>query len=1749
MRKIFTLAWGLILSVCVSAQIVQMEDFNSCALPAGWAENVVSGDSSWWFVDNSPNPLNAGNLDGTCMVLFDDDWMGSGATPSHVELLSPAIDLTVYSVVELEFDYNFQEFGALNDRFEVDVWDGASWVNVLSINFDDCGVWGLCGPPYPHAVIDVTPYINSSFQVRYSFIDDGEWSWYLGIDNHMLIQPPADDLGITDITPPTSGGCALTAAEVINVEVSNLGSADASGFNVCYTVDGPLGPTTVCEPYGATLTAGSVAPFSFATTVDMSTPGLYTITAYTDLAGDVIPSNDSMMIDVDFSLAAIPIDENFDSYAFGTTVFATPWINETVTDQLDFQVNFGPTGSVATGPTDDVSGGGGYIYTETSGSLAGDSAILESECIDLSSATSPALEYAYHFYGGSIDYVRVFVVDGPTVTEVEAWIGQQQFDNTDPWLFSTVDLSAWAGSVIKLRFVAKIKTDASGFTFNGDVSLDEIVVREIGAADLGVTEVTAPVLGSCLLSTTETISIEITNFGTADQTAFDVCYIVDGPLGLSSGCENVGALSVTGFGGTALYDFVSTVDMSAPGTYTITAYTDLPTDISNANDSTVYILTIDAPVALPIVDNFDTYSDGSTVFASDLVNITTDAMEWQVNFGPTGSVDTGPDDDVSGGGGYIYTESSAPFGAGDQGILRTQCIDLTTAINPEVAFSYHMYGGSIDFLDLNVIAGGTSTNLVNFDGQQQFDNPDPWLDTVVDLTAYTGQVIRLEWVGQILLDTITGFTFNGDNALDEIAITDPLPNDGGVISVDAPSSACDLTASEIVSVTIENFGTTDLTAFDVAYTVNGGAPVVENVGALFIPVGGTGSYTFATGADLSVDGSYTIQAYTNIIADGNVSNDSSSIVVENLIATGVFPYVETFDAATNCGDAAFACLPDGDCVGAIPGGWTQNVGDDDIDWSSTDLATPSGGTGPSADHTSGSGYYLFLEGSGGCNDQVGIVTSPCFDLSAVTCPQANFWYHMWGDDMGTLTLEINAGSGWDTLWSLSGDQGDQWLEASVSLAAYAGLGAQFRFTGRTGLIGFETDMGIDDFSITDNSLDVSPTAISSPASGCEVGLVSVDVELSNESCLAAPSFDVTLEIGGSMIVTDTYPAGLAGLTTVTHTFTVPFDFAAPANYDVRVYTQLAGDGAPENDTLDVVIASVLPPTINTGFDSSYCAGTTVFPTPLIPGGTWSGVGIVNPVTGEFDPSIVGSGGSTDITYTFTPTGSYTVSAIPFAPTAPTAPIGLPLGDDDAINVPIGFSFDMFGDIYSDVWIHSNGYMSFTSNAVVLFPQFLPDPFDPNAVIAVAWDDLNPTEGISQVSYETVGSAPNRQFIMYYNNLSHFGAGGGLTVTAQVILYEGTNIIDIVVTNIDSDGGLRTQGIENADGTEAFTSTLFTNQQDFTQTNEAYRYAPTPCGNTITETVMIEAVTPVVIPDLTLCFGESGTLDAGPGGASYLWSTGETTQIITVDMPGTYTVDVLDAGGCTAMGSAVVDISAPISFDGGKTNVECFGESTGGFDLTINGGTPPYLVIWSTGDTATVLTGLPAGDYGVAVVDANGCSASGTENIREPDEIIIDLTGTDPSFGATDGAIDANISGGIDPFTYSWSSGETTEDISGLSAGTYTLTVTDSAGCTSSAAITLSELPNSIESIEFLEVLDLYPNPSDGLVQLTMSLNEVQDVQIEIYNITGQLIDATRTEKTLGTTWSFDLSEEAAGSYQVKIHVGEYVIARPLIITN
>ncbi len=200
-------------------------------------------------------------------------------------------------------------------------------------------------------------------------------------------------------------------------------------------------------------------------------------------------------------------------------------------------------------------------------------------------------------------------------------------------------------------------------------------------------------------------------------------------------------------------------------------------------------------------------------------------------------------------------------------------------------------------------------------------------------------------------------------------------------------------------------------------------------------------------------------------------------------------------------------------------------------------------------------------------------------------------------------------------------------------------------------------------------------------------------------------------------------------------------------------------------------------------------------------------------------------------------------------------------------------------------------------------------------------------------------------------------------------------------------------------------------------------------------------------------GAQATASGGIPPYAYAWSNGDTTATAGNLQPGIFTVTATDAGGCTAV--AMVTLSAPehpTVTIGAVVNATC--TSPGSASASASGGIPPYTFFWDNGDTTATSVKLTPGQHIVTATDAGGCSATDTVVIGQAPQpnVIASVTGQVTCISS--GAASASASGGTAPYNFLWSNGAVTDSISGLSPNTYTVTVTDAAGCTTATSVLL-----------------------------------------------------------------------------------------------
>lgn len=220
-------------------------------------------------------------------------------------------------------------------------------------------------------------------------------------------------------------------------------------------------------------------------------------------------------------------------------------------------------------------------------------------------------------------------------------------------------------------------------------------------------------------------------------------------------------------------------------------------------------------------------------------------------------------------------------------------------------------------------------------------------------------------------------------------------------------------------------------------------------------------------------------------------------------------------------------------------------------------------------------------------------------------------------------------------------------------------------------------------------------------------------------------------------------------------------------------------------------------------------------------------------------------------------------------------------------------------------------------------------------------------------------------------------------------------------------------------------------------------------------------------------------------------------------PGSYVAYAKDANGCVVTDTLeLTEPDALIAAVDTVINVRCAGGNDGEIILSGNGGTAPYTYMWSTSDTTSSISGLVDGSYTVTITDFNGCTITETYTITAPVlPLILNGTVTDASSCAVaDGAIDITMVGGTPAYSFSWTGPSftaTTEDITGLLAGNYTVEVTDAVGCITTQTFTVNCVVG-VDNDLVNSGVQVFPNPASTVLNIKVgsyNLNSVKVVDV------------------------------------------------------
>lgn len=494
-------------------------------------------------------------------------------------------------------------------------------------------------------------------------------------------------------------------------------------------------------------------------------------------------------------------------------------------DSLQWTNLSGAPGSPNTGPTAAYAGNY-YMYIEASiPNFPSKTAGLQSPCLDLTNASSASLFFAYHMYGvamGSLN-VQVSTDDGLS------WgspIWTLSGDQGNAWDTATVDLTAYIGQSIKVRFFGTTGTD-----FTSDIAIDAVTIDitslpfsctstpiSCGATVSGTTvggqsvfsqyncvswfESGPEVVYELILSNPSDVSASLSNLSDdMDLFFLDAC---DTTACLDYGDSNFSLANVP----PGTYYLIVDGYLGASGTYT------LDLTCTTIPDPTICNNTVSS---FPYVESFE---NGLGQYVQSLA----DSIQWTNQSGGTPTSNTGPSAAFDGSF-YMYTEASSNNPSYTAG-LQSPCLDLSAATTATLAFSYHMFGVNMGTLDVEVSTDNGQTwsaPIWTLSG----DQGNAWDSASVDLTPYAGQSIKVRFLGT------TGSGVRSDMAVDRVMVH---TTSGPLCQLFPPVLPTNLFATFLGQAQIEGIPAVNsdtIAAFDNNGNLAGKAPIIVSGGIAF----------------------------------------------------------------------------------------------------------------------------------------------------------------------------------------------------------------------------------------------------------------------------------------------------------------------------------------------------------------------------------------------------------------------------------------------------------------------------------------------------------------------------------------------------------------------------------------------------------------------------------------------------------------------------------------------------------------------------------------------------------------------------------------------------------------------------------------------------------------------------------------------------------------------------------------------------
>ena len=664
--------------------------------------------------------------------------------------------------------------------------------------------------------------------------------------------------------------------------------------------------------------------------------------------------------------------------------------------------------SVISGPSDPfdntgpVSGNNSeyYLFFDATSAQVSDTFMLYSPVYDISNISSPQCSFATYMQGSCV---------GTLLVDIEEPAGSGNYTNIftesgnigEFWLPQIIQLCDVTETLISFRFSVIHCDGSSGVPVRGDIAIDDFCVEK------------GPDCSECAISNPGFIPSFCEDNGTPSNPTDDYAIVSLDPTGnlLGSGYTVSGDISASG-----VYGLSKSVQIP-------TGFGDLNLTITDNDDANCInnfnIIDIGScsdtpPNPTPSCESFEQSPLPSVWYGDVVLNSDGAPGKWNIRNRPTATFNTGPPGGYNSEK-YIFFESGSfgnPLSAGEFAVLYTPIYNVNGLSNPMLSFASYISGDCVGNLTVELespIHSGIYTTIYSQSGEIG----DFWEIQSIPLCNLADTLVAFKITGTTC-DGSIGPTYQGDIAIDELCVIDGVDCSSCAIAGAALMvSDCDVNntpmdnSDDIFSMSIIPSGY----LLGNSYTISGDVNVNANYGG-----------------PLNIDNLPAGSGDLNItITDDSDSNCSLQISIQDPGSCSNFTPT-----------LAPVCIDFED--GYLPQSWLGDLADLGLatHWSVDSGGTGTPTTGPSSGNN-GSSEYLYFESSGTAALESAYVYSTLFDISSLTNPYLNFSSHLYGECIGTLSIEIEspAGSGnFTNVFSLSGEQGDFWQDHEVALCSF-----------------------------------------------------------------------------------------------------------------------------------------------------------------------------------------------------------------------------------------------------------------------------------------------------------------------------------------------------------------------------------------------------------------------------------------------------------------------------------------------------------------------------------------------------------------------------------------------------------------------------------------------------------------------------------------------------------------------------------------